>query len=214
MKKTTKKVLALASSAVLLVSASVMGTMAYLTHTTETVTNTFSVGKVTFGGENEAGLDEADVDLYGKVESTTRVQENQYKLIPGHEYTKDPTVHIGDDSEDCWLFVKVENDIAAIENDTEELDENNGTIAEQMELLGWTAVAGADNVYAYKEVVKAGADVVVFNAFRIADNADVSAYADEEGNVTADITIIAYAVQADGFETAAAAWAAAPSNWQ
>ena len=29
-------------------------------------------------------------------------------MIPGTEYTKDPTVTVADDSEDCYLFVKFE----------------------------------------------------------------------------------------------------------
>ena len=52
--KTARKVLMIALCAVLLVSISVMGTMAYLT-SQDTVTNTFTVGKVAIN------LDEADV---------------------------------------------------------------------------------------------------------------------------------------------------------
>ena len=100
MKKTTKKVLALVSSAVLLVSASVLGTMAYLS-SQDVVTNTFSVGKVTIT------LDEADVKTDGTKEDTTdRVKRNEYHLMPGHDYIKDPTVHVAANSENRWIFIK------------------------------------------------------------------------------------------------------------
>lgn len=211
--KKTKKILALASSAVLLVTASVMGTMAYLTSTTNAVNNTFTVGNVGF--DQDAALDEAKVNMYGEKLNqggdvwedgdtlAERVQANQYKLIPGHEYVKDPTVHIAADSEDCWLFVKVDNGISAIEaaGDT--------TIAKQMETLGWTAVTteGFANVYYYNNKVSADdGDVTVFETFTLANDANVADYA------SASIKIQAYAVQADGFDSATEAWSAAPLN--
>lgn len=194
--KTARKVLLLVLCAALLVSATVMGTLAYLKDTTETVTNTFTVGNVSF--DAESALDEADVDEYGKVESEDRVTENEYKLIPGHTYTKDPTVHMSKTSEDCWLFVKVENGISGIEAAE--------TIAVQMARLGWTEIE--DNVYYYKDVVTKGQNVVVFETFTLKDDADVATYAN------AEITIMAYAIQKDGFDTAAAAWEADPCEWE
>lgn len=189
MKKTLTVVLAL----VLVIAMSVAGTMAYLT-STDTVTNTFTVGNV------KITLDEAKVETNGEpVENADRVQENTYKLIPGHEYTKDPTVHVDKDSEDCWLFVKVENGIKDIEGAT--------TIANQMKEKDWSLVTNQTNIYAYQTVVKAGEDVVVFGEFTVAGDADVSAY---NG---AKVTVTAYAVQADGFETSDDAWNAASSSF-
>ena len=101
------------------------------------------------------------------------------------------------DSENCWLFVKVENGLGNAEAT------GNTTIAAQMAAKGWSLLDGTGNIYAYRTTVTAGADIKVFESFKIADNADVAAY---EG---AKINVTAYAVQADGFETAAAAWAAA-----
>lgn len=69
--KTKSKALLLTLCAVLLVAASVLGTMAYLT-STDTVTNTFTVGKV------EIKLDETDVTN----PTGSRVQANSYKLMP------------------------------------------------------------------------------------------------------------------------------------
>ena len=123
--KTARKVLILALCAVLLVSISVMGTMAYLT-SKDSVTNTFTVGKVAIN------LDEADVKTDGTYEKdvNTRVEDgNAYHLLPGHSYIKDPTIHVASDSENAWLFVKVENGISAIEDST-------NTIAAQMAAIG------------------------------------------------------------------------------
>lgn len=189
--KSKKKVFVTVLCAAALVVASVLGTMAYLTSQTETVTNTFTVGNV------EITLDETDVTPMGVKDTDARVKGNEYKLIPGHTYIKDPTVHVDTDSEESWLFVKVVDEIADIEADT--------TVAAQMAANGWTAVEGATNVYAYKDTVTAGQDINVFENFTIKGNAAVADYADKT------ITIKAYAIQADGFDTAAEAWAAAPA---
>lgn len=193
--RTKTKALALALCAVLLVVTTVFVTMAFLT-SKDTVTNTFTVGKVTIT------LDEAKVTADGvEVEGAERVKENSYHLIPGHFYVKDPTVHVDDESEDCWLFVKVENGLENAEATGET------SIASQMAAKGWTKVEGT-NVYAYATKQVAGADVVVFDNFKIAGTTDVSQYED------AKIVVTAYAIQADGFATAAAAWADAGAEAQ
>jgi len=199
-----KKIALMATSLVLVVAMAVGGTLAYLTSTTDTVTNTFAVGEVAIT------LDEAKVDTLGnKVDSegnidansTVRVTENSYQLFPGHTYTKDPTIHVGDDSQDCWLFVRVTNDIAGIEAET--------TIADQMTAKGWNLVTGETNVYAYNAIAKAGQDVVVFDNFKVlgtVTNTQLATYAGKT------ITVIGYAIQADTFANADAAWTAAQSE--
>ncbi|MBQ2856810.1 MAG: hypothetical protein IJE78_06760 [Bacteroidaceae bacterium] len=189
--KTKSKALLLALCAVLLVAASVLGTMAYLTSRAE-VTNTFTVGSVSIT------LDEAPVDANGKETTGARVTTNSYKLMPGHEYDKDPTIHVAQNSEDCWLFVQITDEIAAIQD--------ADTIATQMAANGWTLVDADANVYAHNAIAKAGNNVVVFESFKIkgdVKNDALAAYANKT------INVIAYAVQADGFDTAAAAWTAA-----
>lgn len=191
--KSKKKVFVTVLCAAALVVASVLGTMAYLTSQTETVTNTFTVGNVAIT------LDETDVTPMGVKDTDARVQGNEYKLIPGHTYIKDPTVHVDENSETSWLFVKVDNGISDLEAT------GNTTIAEQMKAKGWTLVTGTTNVYAYAQKVTAGQDIGVFDSFKIAGDATVA------GNADKTITIEAYAIQADGFGTAAEAWAAAPA---
>lgn len=188
--KAKTKAIVLALCAVLLVAASVLATLAFL-KSTDSVENTFTVGKV------KITLDEAKAGEYGDVaDATVRVKGNEYKLIPGHKYAKDPTVHLEAGSEESYIFVKVENGLAAIEAAGET------TIAAQITGNGWTALEGAAGVY-YKQVeanVNAE-DYLVFGSFILADDADVANHTD------AKITVTAYAIQADGFADAAEAWA-------
>lgn len=117
--KTKSKALLLTLCAVLLVAASVLGTMAYLT-STDTVTNTFTVGKV------EIKLDETDVTN----QTGPRVQANSYKLMPGTTYTKDPTVTVKAGSEESYVRMKVTfnnaKEIIALCTDPEFADEVTG----------------------------------------------------------------------------------------
>lgn len=122
--KTKSKALLLTLCAVLLVAASVLGTMAYLT-STDTVTNTFTVGKV------EIKLDEAKVNADGiPEEGAARVQANSYKLMPGTTYTKDPTVTVKAGSEESYVRMKVTfnnaTKIIALCTDPEYADEVTG----------------------------------------------------------------------------------------
>lgn len=190
--KTKSKALLMTLCAVLLVAASVLGTMAYLT-SQDSVKNTFSIGKIAIT------LDEAQVDADGKAQTNVpRVKENSYKLMPGHAYDKDPTVHVKKDSEDAYIFVKVENGISAFEAEK--------TIAKQITDNGWMDLNGVDGVYYKKYTKDATRDVnlVVFSNFTIADGAEkISGWDTATG---ANITITAYAVQQDGFTGAADAW--------
>ena len=186
--KSKKKVFMTVLCAAALVVASVLGTMAFLT-SKDKVNNTFTVGNVAIT------LDEAKVtDAGNPVEGADRVKAKIYKLIPGHEYTKDPTVHVTANSEDSWVFIKVEDGLAAIEDDT--------TVADQITGNGWTALDGVAGVY-YKEYSSstAATDLVVFETFKVKGDADVAQYAN------AKIDVTAYAIQKDGFTTPAAAWA-------
>ena len=110
--KNAKKALILVLCAALLVGASVMGTLAFLQDETGPVTNTFTVGNVTIT------MDEAKVTEYGVVDGTDRVTTNTYKLIPGHTYTKDPTMTVKANSEESYvrmlLTIKDAGDLDAV----------------------------------------------------------------------------------------------------
>lgn len=104
--KTKTKALLMSLCAVLLVAASVLGTMAYLTDSKE-VNNTFTVGNVSIK------LDEAKVDENGTQvvdkdgNPVARVTRNAYKLLPGHTYVKDPTVTVLTPSVESYVRMKV-----------------------------------------------------------------------------------------------------------
>ena len=198
-----KKKILVACLCVALAVLTIAGTtLAYLTSQDE-VTNTFTVGNVSIT------LDEAAVDNLGKKivnndgTPVARVKANSYKLIPGHTYTKEPTVHVTADSEKCYVFVKVDNGIAALEA-------ANNTIAGQIATNGWMAVTGETNVY-YKTVdaTTDGTDLTVFSNFTLASDANSKA---EWSNQNIKVVVTAYAVQYDGFESnVAGAWDAAKS---
>ena len=208
--KTKSKALLLALCAVLLVAASVLGTLAYLT-SQDKVTNTFSVGSVVIT------MDEFDYDKDSNTEDNITVDEetrdkaNSYKLLPGHEYRKDPIVRVDKDSEDCYLFVIVKNEIAAIESDAE----GDKNVAAQMAEKGWNKVGTTENgiLYVYGAVtdptaVSADADITVFETFKIDGDVDNTTLLGYEGKT---IVVTAYAVQKDGFEdkTATYIWTTA-----
>lgn len=96
--RSKNKALLLLLCAVLLVAVSVFGTLAYLTDH-ETVRNTFTVGSVGLK------LDEADVKPDGTYETDAakRVQTNEYHLLPGHTYIKDPAVTVEKGSEEAYI---------------------------------------------------------------------------------------------------------------
>ena len=195
--KTKHKALLLSLCAVLLVTVSVLGTIAYLT-SQSAVTNTFSVGSVTITLDEKDVDNDANQDDNVTISGVVRDKANSYKLLPGHLYDKDPIIHVDSTSEDCYLFVKVIDEIAAIE-DTK-------TVADQMKEKGWIVVSGVDNVYVYVGTeanaskplsVSAGSNITVFETFKIkgsVDNAELANYKDKT------ITVTAYAVQKDGFE--------------
>lgn len=195
MKKTSKALL-LGLCAVLLVAASILGTMAYLTDNAK-VENSFTLGKV------EITLTEAKVDEKGKADnSVPRVSENTYKLVPGLTYDKDPTIYVKDNSEDSYLFVKVEDGIKTLEN-------AGNTVEDQMMGSGnWKLVEETNNgnVYVYtggendpKPVTaNDGKDgIKVFEHFTVRNTATKQ---DLDNNKNSKIIITAYAVQANGWD--------------
>ena len=99
-----KKILSLTLVVCLLAIAVVGGTLAYFTDYTDVTSNTFTVGNV------DITLDEAKVDVYGVKDGDVRQPEgegNEYKLIPGHTYVKDPTVTVVGGSEPAYVRMLV-----------------------------------------------------------------------------------------------------------
>lgn len=213
--KTARKALMLILCAALLVSATVMGTLAYLNDTTDVAVNTFTVGQV------HIKLDETDVDVMGVKDSDNRVMNNSYKLLPGHSYTKDPTVYIRNDSEESYVRMIVTLTGA---NNADDVLRVSGDIILLQDYVDWNstdwAFAGATrngDVIEYEfryanTVAGVGGDATTFTALNKLFNTITM-----PGTLTNDdvaklngvkIEAVAHAIQKDGFADANAAWAA------
>lgn len=175
----SNKTVAILLALVLAIGCAVGGTLAWLISETDPVVNTFTYG-----------------DINISLEETTE----KYKITPGVSINKDPKVTVKANSEACWLFVKVE------EQGTFVADKVTYGIAD-----GWRKGDGKGipkNVY-YREV-GAVTDDTPFNVLK--DNqvivSDTLTKEDIKG-ITAKptLTFTAYAVQKDGIDTAADAWA-------
>ena len=210
--KTKSKALLLTLCAVLLVTASVLGTMAFLTSNDEVV-NTFSVGSVAIK------LDEAKANTDGSlVEGAARVKANSYKLLPGHTYNKDPMVTVLKGSEDSYIKMTVTFSKAS------ELDAifvptgaNLTSIFKGYDPTNWIYMGNTKDEtkntrtyeFWYKEAVGAPTDDVALDA--LFDSITVPGTITNEQLATIEgmtITVNAYAIQADSFANAEAAWAA------
>lgn len=208
--KTKSKILLLMLCAVALVAASVLGTLAYLTSTDE-VKNTFTVGKV------QIKLDEAKANADGSlVPDADRVKANSYKLLPGHTYNKDPMVTVLKDSESSYIKMTVTFSKAAELDAIFNPGANLISIFNGYDSANWIYKGNTEDTakntrtyeFWYKEAVAAPeADVALDALF---DSITVP------GTITNDqlktiegmtITVNAYAIQADGFDDDADAWA-------
>ncbi len=207
--KNAKKIIGLVLAAVLLVSASVMGTLAYLTSTDE-VTNTFTVGNVAIK------LDEAKANADGSVDDeTVRTDANSYKMLPGHEYKKDPTVTVLAGSEESYirLIVTVNKKTALDAIGINTLEVFKGYDAAKWALASEKA-DGENMVYEfryYKTVNTLNNENLALEALFTSIVVPGTITNEQLATVNGlEINIVAQAIQADGFADANAAWAA----WQ
>lgn len=220
--KTKNKALLLSLCAVLLIAASVFGTIAYLTDQ-EGVTNTFTVGSVGLT------LDEADVKPDGTLDTDERVQANEYHLLPGHTYIKDPTVTVEANSENAYIRMIVTvkgidqlKNALPMEGATAKYYAPDGVFLLQMLCNGWD-----NTVWQYECYAQSADGTIGFYEFRYQDVVDKSESETKlpalfqsitvPGEIDnthlaclANVKIIvnAHAIQKDGFTTAGEAWIA------
>ena len=187
--KKAKKVLLLALCAILLVGATIAGTVAYLT-SQQTVTNTFTVGKVSIT-LTEKEIDPQTGKQLANAADVTALQN--IELVPSREIEKAPKITVSSDSEECYLFVKIDNALTS------------AGVINGMD--NWVSISGNANsdsvsIYRYNATVNAGAEINVFTSFTC--NTSLVYDASLEGK---QINITAYAIQAEGLtaEQAAAA---------
>ena len=205
MKKT--KLLTTLGAVALIGAIGVGSTFAYLSATTNTVKNTFTVGNVSFDGLN-GGLTESkverdattgkykDVDneiVDGKVVEKWTVKENKYEnLVANEDLYKDPTVHIAANSEDCWVYAKIVNtnpDLAiTYSGDWKDVTEAYKAAKNIMVDIDYVVYAKKDKVVKSTEVTNS----TIFTNVHVGDTVT--------GKTTFNpITVKACAVQAAGF---------------
>lgn len=172
----------------LLIGCAIGGTVAWLTANTAPVVNTFTYGDINITLAETTG--------------------SNYKIIPGVEITKDPKVTVEANSEDCWLFVKVEEAGTFVANKV------TYSIA-----TGWTQGDGTkipSDVY-YRSVTAFNTDqafsVLSGDKITVSDELTKAEINDLNGAAkTPTLTFTAYAVQKDGIADAATAWTKVPTN--
>lgn len=127
----------------LVVGLSVGGTLAWLTATAPTVTNTFTVGDINID------LWEHDYDASKNELTTAKVtSEDTYKVVPGGTSPKDPTLTVEAKSENCYVYVTVENNMV--------LTDGTAPVATVDVQNTWTQVATSGNktLYRYNSIVE------------------------------------------------------------
>ena len=182
--------------------ASVGGTIAWLKASTEPVINTFTVG---------------DINITLAETGTTNNAKN-YTFVPGDTLAKDPKVTVTAGSEDCYLFVKVE-------------EANNTATGLTGKVINWSVDAGTDPAstwvpvpehqgYWYRTVPAVAANTTeenlpsfdVLKDNQVTVNEEVTK--DMVTGLTANkptITVTAAAVQKDNVNTVADAWVKLPT---
>lgn len=186
------------SLALSLVLCCVIGsTVAWLITDTDPVINTFTYGDINID------LEETDTNKDGDNDPNT----NRYPMIPGNAITKDPLVTFKANSENAWLFVKLEKSANFDSFMTYEIAD------------GWTALDGVDGVY-YRAVDKADTDaqfyVIKDNTVNVKGEVTKEMLNALDANGASNyptLTVTAYAVQRDAnITTAADAWAKIPTG--
>ena len=172
-----KKKLTVSLAVLALVACMAAGaTLAWLTAKTSSVTNTFTYG-----------------DINIELKETTGTS---YKMVPGNTIAKDPKVTVKANSEECWLFVKVEK------------SDNFDDFMTYGIASGWTALAGVDGVY-YREVTSSTTDTEYYvlsgNLVTVKDSVTKEDFAGLKGTMPT-LTFTAYACQKDNVSTATQAW--------
>ena len=191
-----KKKATIAVTALLLVLCfAIGGTLAWLKTETTPVVNTFTYGDINIT------LDESDnLDL---------------KMVPGKSIRKDPVVTVMAKSEACWLFVKVEkssnfDNFMTYDIDTKwtELDAvNHPGVYYYNEYELDSLLTKDKEFYVLKDNKVTVLSEVTKGDFAAFDKDQNGTLSEIEKEALPTLTFTAYAVQKDGFNTAALAWA-------
>lgn len=209
---TKKRFVAILLCVTLVALAAIGATFAYLTDT-KTVNNTFTMGNVAIK------LDETDI----KNPTGDRVTSNEYNVYPGAVVKKDPIVHnTGKNAAYIRATINVENWMNNCAAYYPEFGIAYPSAGYEQSLLllvdalgnGWSIVGvetgkpfeignfSAKFILKYDGTLASGADTTaMFNNVKVPAGI-------KNGNDFGAITVVAQAIQADGFDTWEAAFAA------
>lgn len=201
---TTVKKLVIAVVVLSLVLLGTIGTaLAFLVAESEVVTNTFTYGKI------ELELWENLVDEDGELTEDKTYEGIEYlNIVPGDTVNKNPTATVKAGSEDCYVYVRVENNLVSTAvnavNPVATLDikpewEKIGADGDTVTLYRYTADPQQPGDFNVFEHVTFSADLTVEDVATLKDIQDaivIKAYAHQSDNTdvaTADAAAIAWA---------------------
>ena len=183
-KTVSMKALVILMAAVLLIGGAVGGTLAWLITSTDTVTNTFTVGDI-------------------NITLNETVKKDGFTIVPGTEEKKDPVITVEAGSENCYVFVKIEE-----ENITGTVDDVDVKFVDWTIADGWTQLTGVTGVYYRTYTVEGGATYDVLKGNVVSYSKDLTkAQLETLDGKTPKLSFTAYAVQMEGLADVAAAWA-------
>lgn len=171
----SKRTLIVVLSLVLAMSVTAFGTVAYMTDRA-TATNTFTVGNVDIIVD-EKNVDRdpgSDTDGDGKPDIPDRDTENDYKMIPGKEYDKDPIVTVKAGSEECYVRMRVVLDnMDALLKIAQKY--SNPTVTDNYEALLYQFINLDAANWAYQDYTQVGEGAYEFEFwYQKADEADAT----------------------------------------
>lgn len=177
---------ALAIAGVLVAGSAAGSTLAWMMDQTEPLVNTFTIASVAVTVA-ETPTDDGDSDP----------NTNTYAMLPGSTITKDPVVTLAAQSEDAWLFVKLEKSA------------NFDMFLSFSMADGWTALDGADGVY-WRATQKSDAaqnfGVIRNHAVAVKPEVTAAMLNTLTDETRPTLAITAYAVQKQHIGSALEAW--------
>ena len=209
-----------------LVAIMVSGTLAYFTDKTGDVKNEFKTANIDIQlYEHDEVADEEEAGKWTQGEELIVDAEEELKgveyegLLPGMSIPKDPTVRVKANSEECWIFVKVDTEVATAKALYKAL--HDGTAGTRADATAENAIAAAKGltdfdatkwtfvdfkvdgekvsfVIRLTETAKKAAADQDFNIFTKIDIPTTWENEDMEALNNATLTFKAYAIQAYG----------------
>lgn len=204
-----RKIMMSVMSAALVGVVAIGGTLAYLSDTSNSVTNTFNVGSGYIDDGEHVGLWLDEIDYDGKDEEGNPADRtetgNLYEeLLPGSVVAKDPTFHLTEGSTESYVFAEVTGVDAMIEAGYYfTVDEPVGQADPVASAFGdkWQKVddqKGFDGLYVYTEKVAGGTDLQpMFNWVKLGSAVENEQFAEIDPSV---VFIRGIAVQTDNLE--------------